>query len=123
MGKQRRRTAAVGMLTAVMLVSSAGSAFAHVCFNASKPTGAGSAGTATIDVATGEFTPGDENVNPQGRPRGGFTTMTVEAGGDYMGTFDTFAHTTLPDGALNAGPGDDQCDGVGIDNAEACLAP
>jgi hypothetical protein len=25
-----------------------------------------------------------------------------------------------PEGAHNAGPGDDECDGVGIDNIEAC---
>ena len=118
-----RRLAVVSVLTAAMLFVFAGSALAHVCFNAKKPARAGSAGTATIEVTTGTFTPGDLNVTKSGQLKGGFITLTATAGGQPIGTFDTFAHTTLPDGARNSGPGDDMCDGLGIDDAEACSAP
>ena len=106
-----------------MMLGTAGSALAHVCFNSSKPAGKGSAGSATIDVTTGEFTIRSMKLNPQGRPTGGFLTVTAVAGETTLGSFDTFTHTTLPDGAMNAGPGDSECDGVGIDKAEACAGP
>ena len=98
-------------------------AFAHVCFNPNKPAGAGSAGEITLDVATGEVIEENLDLNPAGHPKGGFITVNAEFGGEPIASVDTFAHITLPDGALNAGPGDDLCDGKGIDNAEACFAP
>lgn len=33
---------------------------------------------------------------------------------------DVFAHRDLPETAHNAGPGDDECDGKGIDDVEEC---
>lgn len=120
----RRRLAVVGAVTAALAMGPAGAAFAHTCFIASKPAGAGSAGTATIDVVSGTFMPDDLDTNPQGRLRGGFITLTPTVSGTPIaGPIDTFTHTTLPDGARNSGPGDDMCDGIGIDDAEACLAP
>ncbi len=110
-----------GAAAAVTLLIWPPAALAHVCFVAKKPAGAGSAGTATLDVTNGELTPGaDLRVNPAGNLQGGFITITAVAGGTTLGTADTFSHTTLPDSARNAGPGDDMCDGVGIDDAEAC---
>ena len=80
--------------------------FAHECENANKPAGAGSVGT--YDVTTGEFT-------PSGQPNGGFMTVT-----DGTESAEVFIHGTLPEPAMNAGPGDDPCDGVGVDNALDC---
>ena len=115
-----RRLATIGALTAVMLFATAGSSLAHVCFNAKKPAEAGSAGTATLEVTTGTFTPTDLNMTKSGQLKGGFITLTATAGGTPIATVDTFVHGTRPDGARNAGPGDDMCDGLGIDDAEAC---
>lgn len=113
------RIAGTAVVAALLIWPSA--ALAHVCFVAKKPSEAGSAGTATLDVISGTITPGDDlRVNPAGKLQGGFITITAVAGGTTLGTADTFSHTTLPDSARNAGPGDDMCDGVGIDDAEAC---
>ena len=119
----RHRLATLGVLTAAILFVSAGTALAHQCFVANKPATAGSAGTATLEVTNGTFTPGDLSVNPQGRLKGGFITLTATFQGSPIATIDTFANGTRPDGALNAGPGDDMCDGIGIDDAEACGGP
>lgn len=107
-------------LGTVALLSSS-MAIAHICTVAKKPVGAGSAGVATIDVATGEADFSGVKMNANGRPVGGFITIEVSAGGQPIGTVDTFGQVTLPEGAMNSGPGETQCDGVGIDNAEACL--
>jgi hypothetical protein len=85
---------------------------AHYCTNQNKKDGAGSIGT--VNIATGEVD--IEKTN------GGFVTITD---GDW--SYDVFIHAqekhdyALPEGALNAGPGDDQCDGKGVDNALVCL--
>ena len=95
--------------TALALAVGSGSAFAHYCTNVSKQAGAGSMGT--YNVVTETFTPAK---------RGGGAFMTITDGRSF--SYDVFAHRTLPDGALAAGPGgDDQCDGQGIDNALDCL--
>lgn len=39
-----------------------------------------------------------------------------------LGEFNIFVHGLLPDGALDSGPGEDGCDGKGIDDIDACLA-
>lgn len=48
MGTHRRRLAIVGALTAVMMLGSAGTAFAHICINASKNGNNPSAGAQII---------------------------------------------------------------------------
>ena len=97
---------------------------------ANKPDGAGSAGSATLlidpDPVTGgeTFIPGaDLQINPHsGRIQGGFFEITVEViGVGVVAQEDVFAQVTLPEGAHNSGPGDDGCDGKGVDSAEACL--
>jgi hypothetical protein len=107
------------LLLAVML---SGTAFAHYCTPTQKNDGAGSIGT--FNIMTGEFTPNRSNFsdeNGDGFPdllNGGFITLTDGASFSY----DLFAHTTLPAGALSSGPdGVNQCDGMGIDNALVCL--
>jgi hypothetical protein len=37
-------------------------------------------------------------------------------------SFNVFVRGVLPDGAMNAGPGDNLCDGKGIDDIDACFA-
>jgi len=102
-------------------------AFAIVCAVADKPIGAGSA--VFFDATTDEVT----ITNPSGQPHGGF--ITVDEDGDGSGDADVFLLPVnpgledpfgeglgeLPDGAHNAGPGDDGCDGIGIDDLEDCF--
>ena len=108
--------------TVLSLSLGAGDAFAIVCTVDDKPVGAGSA--ATFDASTGEVT--------IDRPGMGF--VTIDEDGDGVGDLDVFLLPVtpglddpfgeglgeLPDGAHNAGPGDEGCDGVGIDDLEAC---
>ena len=93
-------------------LSLASSAFAHECEVVNKPTGAGSAGT--FNFITGAM---DLRTNPQDRPVGAFITVTDGA----SFSVDVMQHKTLPAGALNAGPGDSQCDRVGVDSALVCF--
>jgi ABC-type transport system substrate-binding protein len=92
----------------MMMVMSAAPAFAHQCTNVSKQAGAGSIGT--YNIVTDTFTPTKDH--------GGFVTLT-----DGSTSYDVFIHRTLPEGARASGPGDSLCDGVGVDDVEACLAP
>ena len=94
--------------TMMLVMSAASPAFAHTCANVSKNTGAGSIGT--VNIATGEETFTKEH--------GAFITITDGSTFSY----DVFANKTLPEGAHAAGPGgDSECEGVGIDDAAACL--
>jgi hypothetical protein len=108
------------VLTALGL--SAASAYAFSCSVVKKPAGAGSAGSATVNVVTGEFTPGaDLRVNKAGHIQGGFISVTaVLPDGTVVGGGDVFGHADLPDGAHSSGPGDSECDGVGIDDLAEC---
>ena len=86
-------------------------AFAHHCANVDKKAGAGSIGTVNISTGEEEFT----------KKNGGFVTVTGEREDGSTFSYDTFAHKTLPDGAMAAGPeGDSECDGRGIDDVLAC---
>ena len=114
-----RRGALLALASAGMLAIGVGEAFATSCDVVKKPDGAGSAGTATVNVVTGEFT-FNLNENPAGRPRGGFISVTaVLPDGTVVGGGDVF-RKDLPDGAHNSGPGDSECDGVGIDDLAEC---
>lgn len=95
--------------TTLVLVMSTAPALAHYCSNVSKKEGAGSMGT--YNIVTESFTP---------TRNGGGAFITVTDGESF--SYDVYAHETLPEGALAAGPGgDDLCDGQAIDNALACL--
>ena len=116
-----RRVLAVTAAAAAIMGLTASQAFAFHCFVAKKPQGAGSAGSATIEVTNETFTPGaDLRTNPQGHLTGGFITLTATLNGEPIGTFDVFTHD-LPDGAHNSSPGDSECDGIGVDDAIACM--
>jgi hypothetical protein len=117
-----RRFVAVAVASTAITGLTASQAFGFHCFVAKKPAGAGSAGSATIEVTTETFTPGDDlRVNPAGKTQGAFITLTATFQGEPIGTFDVFAHGDLPEGAHNSGPGDNECDGIGVDDAIACL--
>ncbi len=124
---KRARLLLAGLFAGLIFAGTLTPVLAHVCLNADKPDGAGSAGSATllIDPVTGEetFIPGaDLQINPHsGRLQGGFFEITVEViGVGVVAVEDVFAQVTLPAGAHNSGPGDNACDGKGVDNAEAC---
>ena len=105
------RTKLLVILAATMMVamSVASPAFAHHCANVSKNGGAGSIGTVNVTD------PGEPTFDKQ---NGGFITVTDGATFSY----DVFLHGTRPEGAMAAGPGGaSECDGVGIDDAFACL--
>ncbi len=115
-----RKALFVILATCAVLALSGGQAFATHCSPVRKPAGAGSAGTATVNVVTGEFTPIDLNINPAGKLRGGFISVTaVLPDGTVVGGGDVFK-VDLPDGAHNSGPGDNECDGIGIDDLTEC---
>jgi hypothetical protein len=104
----RKKLLVVLAVTMLLAMSVASPAFAHHCTNVSKQPGAGSIGT--VNIVTGEETFAKEH--------GGFVTVTDGSTFSY----DVFANRTLPEGAMAAGPGgDSECDGVGVDDALACL--
>jgi hypothetical protein len=118
-----RRYAFVVLLALGVVALSAGEAFATSCSPVNKPEGAGAnAGTVTVTLnPTGPpdvvITP---NLNPAGNPTGGFLVVTVVApDGTVVDTANTFK-MDLPDGAHNSGPGDTECDGIGIDDLAEC---
>jgi hypothetical protein len=116
-----RKRLCVSMLAVATLALSAAPAFAFHCSVVKKPAGAGSAGTVTLDVVNGEIVSSDLNLNPAGHIRGAFASLTaVLPDGTVVGGGDVFWHKDLPDGAHNSGPGDSECDGVGIDDLAEC---
>jgi hypothetical protein len=53
--------------------------------------------------------------------KGGFITVTpVLPDGTVVGEPADVFKKDLPDGAHNAGPGDNECDGIGIDDLAEC---
>lgn len=107
-----------------------GQAFAIVCAVVPKPVGAGAA--AFFSEADDPEDP-PVILNPSGQPHGGFVTIDLD--GDYEGDVDVFLLPVtpaledefeigvgeLPHGAHDSGPGDNLCDGTGIDDLEACF--
>jgi len=114
---------------ALFLSMGGGQALAIVCSVANKPIGAGSA--VFVDDTSDEIIV----TNPSGQLQGGFITFDLD--GDGVGDADVFLLPVTPaledpfdlgigeltDGAHNSGPGDDPCDGIGIDDLEACFGP
>jgi hypothetical protein len=116
-----RRLLIFAAACATTLALTAGSAYAFSCSVVKKPAGKGSAGSVTLDVVNEEIVSADLNLNPQGRIRGGFVSVTaVLPDGTVVGGGDVFWHSDLPDGAHGSGPGSSACDGVGIDDLAEC---
>ena len=113
----------------LFLALGGGAALAADCFVPKKPLGAGAGVKITI-TETGEIF---EIVSPSGKPVGGFTTLDLTAvGGPVVDTIalpvtpgledpEGFGVGELPIQARNAGPGDDLCDGKGVDSIGACF--
>jgi hypothetical protein len=114
-----KRLLLVAAVTVGLLGLLAGPAFATHCGVVHKKPGAGAAATATVNADTGEFTITSADLNPAGNLKGNFITVTVVAGGRVVATVDVFKRD-LPDGAHNAGPGDSECDGIGVDDFAEC---
>ena len=114
------RTFSVACLAVVMVLLMTATALAHSCTPVNKPVGAGQGGTATVDVVTGAFTITSIDLNAAGKMKGNFITVSVVSGTTVLDQVDTFGRKDLPEGAHNAGPGDSECDGVGIDDAAEC---
>jgi len=73
-----------------------------------------------FDIATETFTPYKANW-------GSFETFKFHGAWvklifPWGQSFNVWVHGVLPDGALDSGPGENGCDGKGIDDIEACLA-
>ncbi len=119
---------------ALVLVLGSSPALAAFCINADKPDGAGNIGWVLLNPVT--FALVDTNLapNPGGQIAGGFVDIYLDTGsdpgeldgGDLLLIDDTFLlpnnpalgdPAELPSGAHNAGPGNDKCDGIGVDEA------
>ena len=116
---------AVGLFLAL----GGGAALAADCFVPKKPLGAGAGTLITITPEGETFTV----ISPSGKPVGGFIEIDATAfGGPVVDTFDLpvtpgledpegFGVGELPIQARNAGPGDDLCDGKGVDSIGDCF--
>ena len=103
------------LATAALLVLSGGQAFATHCSVANKPFDAGAnAGTVALQPSGPPVI--TQVLNPAGHPTGGFMTVIAPDGTVVGSVF----KKDLPDTAHNAGPGDNECDGIGIDDLETC---
>jgi hypothetical protein len=120
MRKLLRRTFSVAFLAGVMVLLMTATALAFSCTPVNKPIDAGVAGTVTLDVVAGTFTETGMDLNPAGKMKGNFVTVSVVAGDTLLDQIDIWWRKDLPDGAHNSGPGDSLCDGVGLDEAAEC---
>jgi len=73
-----------------------------------------------FDIATETFTPYKANWGSLEAFK--FHGAWVKLIFPWGQSFNVFVHGVLPDGALDSGPGENGCDGKGIDDIEACLA-
>jgi hypothetical protein len=95
-----------------------------LAFDCNNPNLNGKAVLGTFDIATETFTPAKANfgtIDELGnfvKLHGAWIKLVFPWGDSY----NIFVHGLLPDGARNAGPGNDGCDGKGIDDLDACLA-
>ena len=124
----RKTLFAVFIAGALFLALGGGEALAAFCIVAGKPVGKGSA--VFVDLSTDPETV--TITNPSGQPHGGFATLDFD--GDGIGDVDVFFLPVtpalqdpeeigvgeLPHKAHNAGPGDDSCDGIGVDDLAEC---
>jgi len=113
----------------LFLTLGGGAALAADCFVPKKPLGAGAGVLITI-TESGET---ETIISPSGKPVGGFIEIDLTAfGGPVADTFglpvtpgledpEGFGVGELPIQARNAGPGDDLCDGRGVDSIGACF--
>ena len=113
--KLKRRLALPVMLALVMTMLLTSVVFAFDCNN---PNINNNAVVGTFDIATGTFTPNKANWGTFDQVHGAWVQPSFPGGASY----NIFVQSLLPDGARNSGPGNDGCDGKGIDDLDVCLA-
>jgi hypothetical protein len=110
-----RKAILVVLASIALILLGSGPAFATHCSPVNKPFDAGAnAGTVALQPSGPPVV--TFVLNPAGHPTGGFLTVTAPDGTVVGSVF----KKDLPDGAHNAGPGDNECDGIGIDDLAAC---
>ena len=88
-------------------------------FHCSNPNLNDNALIGEVDIATQTFTPYKENWGSMETYKfHGVWVKLIFPWGQY---FNVFVKGVLPDGAMNAGPGEVLCDGKGIVDPDACL--
>ena len=101
-----KRVLLVTSATVAFLALFAGTALAHYCSNASKPSGNGSAGWVLFGPDFGEPLDGEIKLNKNGNiVGGGFFDISIDFTGDGQADLtvpDVFAHAGLPPSALGA---------------------
>ena len=107
------------LLLAVVLALMLSGVLANVAlaFDCNNPNINDNAVVGVFDIATETFTPNKANWGSFDKVHGAWVKLLFPWGDSY----NVFVHRLLPDGALNAGPGDNLCDGIGIDDLDACL--
>jgi len=120
MNTQKRLMLSVvlALLLAVLMVNVA---FAFDCNN---PNIDDHAVVGTYDIATDTFTPNKSNWGSleDFKFNGAFVKLVFPWGDSYnVFVINVQPDGVLPAGALNSGPGDNLCDGKGIDDLDACL--
>jgi hypothetical protein len=91
-------------------------------FHCSNPNQNENALVGEFDESTLTFTPYKDNgsyvdiVGGEIRINGAWVKIIPQTGDPFT----IFIRGVLPDGAMNAGPGDNLCDGKGIDDLEGC---
>ncbi len=92
---------------------------AALAFDCNNPNINPNAVVGTFTVATGTFTPNKANW---GSFDSGFHGAWVEIVFPWGASYNIFVQNLLPDGARDSGPGENGCDGIGIDDLDVCLA-
>ena len=102
----------LGLMMAALMTNVA------LAFECTNPNINDNAVVGTFDADTGVFTPNKPNWGGFEKVHGAWVKIVFPWGQ----SFNIFVHGVLPDGALDSGPGENGCDGKGIDDIEACLA-
>ncbi len=92
---------------------------AALAFDCNNPNINDNAVVGVFDVASQTFTPTKANW---GSFDTGFHGAWVQIVFPWGASYNIFVQGLLPDGARNSGPGENGCDGIGIDDLDVCLA-
>ena len=117
-----RKAVSVAAATVGLLAITAGPAFAHDCFVANKPAGAGSVVTVDLTTSPPTETPNKPNPGSEEKPHGAFVTLV----GLPTGPVDVFvkapekAGGVIPGATAQAEKGKG-CDGKGLELISSCL--
>ncbi len=111
-GKKRFSIALVlGLMLAALVTSAA------LAFDCNNPNIDDHAVVGTFNVQTDTFTPNKANWGTFDKVHGAWVKLVLD---DDL-SFNIFVKALLPDGARDSGPGENGCDGKGIDDMDVCL--